>query len=134
MEAGLLGYVCATVCFGFAASLGAMYAVRFVASSFAAALVPATSALIAKSYCGEVRVAQKLEFLLDRVRREAGRHHAEPHHRLAPARDRRPHLPRRRAAAGRTTPRIARRRVDPQPWKQHFAANPGRSALHTLAA
>ncbi len=56
MGAGLLGYVCATVWFGLAASLGAMYAARFVAGAFAAGLVPATSALIAERYRNEARV------------------------------------------------------------------------------
>ena len=56
MVAGLLGYASATVWFGLATSLLAMYAARFIAGALAAGLVPATSALIAQRYRGEERV------------------------------------------------------------------------------
>jgi len=52
---GLLGYAAATVWFGFAASLEAAYAARFVAGSFAAGLLPATSAMIVARCQGEAR-------------------------------------------------------------------------------
>lgn len=52
---GLLGYVAGTVWFGFAASLIAAYASRFVAGAFAAGLLPATSALIVARCDGETR-------------------------------------------------------------------------------
>lgn len=52
---GLLGYAAATVWFGFAASLAAAYAARFVAGSFAAGLLPATSAMIVARCRGEAR-------------------------------------------------------------------------------
>lgn len=43
---GLVGYAAATMWFGFAASLAAVYASRFVAGAFAAGLQPATAAFV----------------------------------------------------------------------------------------
>ena len=53
---GLLGYAVATVWFGFVASLEMAYVARFIAGTFAAGLLPATSALITARCRGEERV------------------------------------------------------------------------------
>lgn len=55
MMSGLFGYAAATVWFGLATSLAMAYAARFVAGAFAAGLLPATSALIAKRCRGAER-------------------------------------------------------------------------------
>lgn len=52
---GLLGYAIATAGFGFAATLEGAYAARFVAGAFAAALPPATSAIVIFRFRGSQR-------------------------------------------------------------------------------